>query len=84
MIKNESSPAVYGLFLEVELEGQALLGLYNLEGEAEAARAHYIALELQDFEYSMKELEAEREHLEDSVVVRRLALGQVPSWNFAA
>jgi hypothetical protein len=84
MIKNESSPAVYGLFLEVELEGQVLLGLYHLEGEARAARVHYISLELQDFKYSLKELEAERLHLEDSVVVRRLALGQVPSYRFAA
>jgi len=83
MIKNESSPAVYGLFLEVELEGQVLLGLYHLAGEATAARSHYIALELQDFKYSMKELEAERLHLEDAVAVRRLAMGQVPSYNFA-
>jgi hypothetical protein len=84
MIKNESSPAVYGLFLEVELEGQVLLGLYSLEGEAEAARSHYIALETKNFTYSLKELEAEWDHLEDSVVVRRLAMGQVPSYNFAA
>ena len=84
MNQEQSSPAVYGLFHEVEYEGQVLLGLYNLEGEAGAAQAHYIALQLEDFtDYTAEELQEEREYLQDCVVVRRLALGQVPSYNFA-
>jgi len=82
MIKNESSPAVYGLFFEVELEGQVLLGLYHLEGEAEAARSHYLALELEA--HCENQQSAARKYLEEAVVVRRLAMGQVPSYRFAA
>jgi hypothetical protein len=84
MNQERVSSAVYGLFYEVDYEGQSLLGLYNLEGEAEAARAHYIAIELEDFDFSAEEKEAERVHLERQVVVRRLAMGQVPSLRFAA
>ena len=83
MIKNEqSSSAVYGLFFEVEYEGQVLLGLYFLEGEAEAARQAYIADQLEDF--AADKQANEREYYESAVVVRRLAMGQVPSYKFAA
>jgi hypothetical protein len=82
MITNdEFAPAVYGLFYEVELEGQVLLGLYFLEGEAEAARQAYIAEQLQDF--PLDERDNERLYQEENTVVRRLAVGQVPSYNFA-
>ena len=78
MIKNEqSSSAVYGLFFEVELEGQVLLGLYYLEGEAGAARQRYMAHESAGHPAAQK-------HLEKAVVVRRLAMGQVPSYSFAS
>jgi hypothetical protein len=83
MIKNEqSSSAVYGLFFEVEYEGQVLLGLYFLEGEAEAARQAYIATQLEDF--SADERDDERPYYEVHTAVRRLAMGQVPSYNFSA
>ena len=83
MIKNEqSSSAVYGLFFEVEYEGQVLLGLYFLEGEAEAARQAYIATQLEDF--SEDERDDERPYYEVYTAVRRLAMGQVPSWTFSA
>jgi hypothetical protein len=81
-MSKQSSSAVYGLFFEVEYEGQVLLGLYNLESEAEAAREHYIALELQ--EHRENQQSAERKHLEKAVVVRRLAVGQEPSYSFAS
>ena len=83
MITNDqSSSAVYGLFFEVEYEGQVLLGLYFLEGEAEAARQAYIATQLEDFPGVQRP--AEQKYLEEHVVVRRLAVGQVPSYNFGA
>lgn len=83
MIKNEqSSSAVYGLFFEAAFEGQVLLGLYFLEGEAEAARQAYIATQLEDFPGVQRP--AEQASLEENVVVRRLAMGQVPSYNFGA
>jgi hypothetical protein len=76
-MSKQSSSAVYGLFFEVELEGQVLLGLYHLEGEAEAARQHYMADESAGDP-------AERKYLESSVVVRRLAVGHEPSYYFAS
>jgi hypothetical protein len=82
MITNESSTAVYGLFFEVELEGQVLLGLYSSWGSAEVARAHYIALELEA--HCENQQSAARKYLENAVVVRRLAVGQDPYYNFAA
>jgi hypothetical protein len=85
MNQAQSSSAVYGLFHEVEYEGQVLLGLYNLESEAEAARSHYISLELQDFtNLSSEELKEEQYRLKREVVVRRLAMGQVPDYHFSA
>lgn len=82
MIKNEQvSSAVYGLFFEEDF-GQVLLGLYFLEGEAEAARQAYIAEQLADFPED--EQANEREFYEEVVVVRRLAVGQAPRYNFAA
>ena len=81
MNQEQSSSAVYGLFFEQDYEGSALLGLYFLEGEAEAARQAYIAEQLADFPED--EQDDEREYYEHVVVVRRLAIGQVPSCNFA-
>ena len=83
MIKNEqSSSAVYGLFFEEDFEGQALLGLYFLEGEAETARQAYIADQLEAF--AVDKQAGPRDYYEHTVAVRRLAMGQVPSYNFAA
>jgi hypothetical protein len=84
MIKNETSSAVYGLFYNVDYESSSLLGLYFLEGEAEAARASYIATNLEQFGYSEDEMDAERESLERQVVIRKLAIGQTPDFYFAA
>ena len=72
---------MYGLFFEVEYEGQVLLGLYNLEFQAEAAREYYIAAEIAD--HPIQGVSAELDHLRKAVVVRRLAMGQVPDYNFA-
>lgn len=83
MNQEQVSSAVYGLFLEEDYEGSSLLGLYFLEGEAEAARQAYIAEQLEDFSAEKQEAFA-RDHYEHAVVVRRLAMGQVPSYKFAA
>ena len=80
-MKEQSSSSVYALFFDVEYEGQVLLGLYFLEGEAEAARQSYIAEQLEDF--SEDERKDERSDLEESTVIRRLSIGQVPSFRFA-
>ena len=82
MNQEQVSSAVYGLFFEEEYEGSSLLGLYFLEGEAEAARQAYIAEQLEDF--PEEDQANEREYYEHAVVVRRLAMGQVPSYKFAA
>lgn len=82
MIKNEQSSAVYGLFHEFEFEGQVLLGLYSLEGEAEAARDAYIAAEAAD--HPLEGISRMLDNLRRGVVVRRLAMGQVPDYRFAA
>ena len=85
MNQEQVSSAVYGLFLLEDYEGSTLLGLYFLEGEAEAARQAYIAEQLEDFSAEKQEQEAfARVHYEHAVVVRRLAMGQVPSYKFAA
>ena len=81
-MKEQSSSAVYGLFFEVEYEGQVLLGLYHLEGEAEAARQAYIADQLEDF--PLDERDNERLYQEENTVIQRLAVGQVPRHGFAA
>ena len=82
MIKNDqSSSAVYGLFDSVEFEGNILLGIYFLEGEAEAARAAYIDNEVSEYPQSMQA--RERNYREKSVVVKRLQAGLKPSVNFA-
>ena len=80
MIKNEPSSAVYGLFHE-DIALTVLLGLYNLEGEAEAARQHYITVEVADYNEDDQE-QARREHERDTYV-QRLAVGQLPSYRFA-
>ena len=83
MIKNEQSSAVYGLFHDIDFEGRFLLGLYFLEGEAEAAREAYIAAEIAKHP-SLEGTAEVLDYLRHGVVVRHLAMGQVPSFNFAA
>ena len=65
---------MYGLFLGRDHEGQSILGLYHLEGEAEAARQAYI-----------KEWCAgpQTKYLKGCVKIRRQEVGAPPSWNFA-
>ncbi len=68
---------MYGLFLDpwVTHGNYTLLGLYHLEGEAEAARQAYIQ--------SVERGVSETKFLEDRVKFRRLEVGAAPSWNFA-
>lgn len=73
--RTQTSSAMYGLFLEPEHEGYTLLGLYHLEGEAEAARQAYIA--------NVERGATETKYLEERVKFRRLEVGAAPSWNFA-
>ena len=82
MKQEQTSSAVYGVFFDEDYEGQVLMGLYTLEGEAEAAREAYIASEMRThcpLEGFSRELDRLREH----VVVRRLALGQVARYDFS-
>lgn len=81
-MNEQTSSAVYGLFYDVDYEGSNLLGIYFLEGEAEAARQAYIAEALEDFPTPLKG--TERPYYEVAVRVKRLAVGQAPSLNFAA
>jgi|LauGreDrversion4_2_1035121.scaffolds.fasta_scaffold630754_2 hypothetical protein len=85
MNQEQTSSAVYGVFFDVffdeDYEGQVLMGLYTLEGEAEAARDAYIASEMKM--YSLEGYSQELERLREHVVVRRLALGQVPRYDFS-
>ena len=73
--------AVYGLFEDMDYEGSTLLGVYFLEGEAEAAREAYIAEELAGFSVPLRG--TERPYYEQAIRVKRLATGQVPSLYFA-
>jgi hypothetical protein len=80
-MKNEqSSSAVYGVFFFYKA-CPSLLGLYLLEGEAEAARQAYIAEQMKD--HPIQGFTEEIDCLRDATVVRRLQLGQVPSYNFS-
>jgi len=81
MNQEQTSSAVYGVFFDEDYEGQVLMGLYFLEGEAEAARDAYIASEMKM--YSLEGYSQELERLREHVVVRRLALGQVPRYDFS-
>jgi len=81
MNQEQTSSAVYGVFFSEDYEGQVLMGLYTLEGEAEAAREAYIASEMKM--YSLEGYSRELERLRESVVVRRLALGQVARYDFS-
>lgn len=77
MIKNEqSSSAVYGLFYDVPYEASSLLGVYFLAGEAEAARAAYIAKEVEDGE--------DEEWMAESTRVVCLQVGLPADLNFAS
>jgi hypothetical protein len=82
MMNEQSSPVVYGLFFEVEFKGQVLLGLYFLEGEAQAAREAYIAKRTS--EIAFPNLRATEEHyLQAATFIRPLLIGQVASYDFA-
>lgn len=74
-----NTTSVYGLFLD-DIDGMTLLGIYFLEGEAAAARAHYIAEQVSDFAADKQEW-AQNEY-EHSVVIKPLAAGQTPSARF--
>jgi hypothetical protein len=80
MIKNDqSSSVVYGLFLEDD-EATVLLGIYFLEGEAEAAREHWIELEVTQF--PSRQHDWARRHYNTAVFITKLPVGQTPSFNF--
>jgi hypothetical protein len=64
-MKEQTSSVVYGLFIDLSFEGPFLLGLYFLEGEAEAARKDYIA----------RQVEIARQRYEKSTVIKRLEVG---------
>lgn len=81
MKQEQTSSAVYGVFFSEDYEGQVLMGLYSLEGEAEAAREAYIASDMEMCPAESYSRELER--LRESVVVRRLALGQVARYDFS-
>lgn len=76
-MKNEqTSSVVYGLFYDVPYEGQNLLGIYFLEGEAAAARDAYIATQVSGVHPS--QLQDELDYYEGRTTVRRLRAGQPP------
>jgi hypothetical protein len=76
-MKNEqTSSVVYGLFYDMPYEGQNLLGIYFLEGEATAARDAYIATQVSGVDPS--QLQSELDYYGDHTVVRHLRTGQPP------
>jgi hypothetical protein len=79
MMNNQSSSAVYGLFLEGD-EGNILLGIYFLEGEAVAARAQYIEEEVSDFDPN--NAAQVRKTYEATVYVAQLPVGSKPDFYF--
>jgi hypothetical protein len=79
MMNNQSSSAVYGLFLEGD-EDNILLGIYFLEGEAVAARAQYIDDEVSDFDPD--NAAQVRETYEATVYVAQLSVGSKPDFYF--
>ena len=81
MTPEQTASAVYGVFFSEDYEGQVLMGLYTLEGEAEAAREAYIASAMET--HSLEGYSQELDRLRESVVVRRLALGQVARYDFS-
>ena len=78
-LNNQSSSAVYGLFVEGD-EGDILLGIYFLEGEAIAARAHYIDEEVTDFDPD--NAAQVRKTYEATVYVAQLSVGSKPDFYF--
>ena len=83
MKQEQTSSAVYGVFFDEDYEGQVLMGLYSLEGEAEAAREAYIASDMEMCPSEAYSQEFGLDYLREHVVVRRLALGQVPRYDFS-
>ena len=80
MIKNESSPAVYGLFFD-DVVSEYLIGIYFLEGEAEAARQAYVDQRV--LEYDPIHKDQVRVNYQEATIIRRLAVGQPASLRFA-
>jgi hypothetical protein len=81
MTTKPTSSAVYGVFFSEDYEGQVLMGLYSLEGEAEAAREAYIAADMKLCPAESYSRELER--LRKSVVVRRMDLGQPARYDYS-
>jgi hypothetical protein len=79
MMNNQSSSVVYGLFLDDD-EATVLLGIYFLEGEAEAARAQYIEEEVSGFQ--PKQHAFARKHYDTAVYVAQLPVGSKPDFYF--
>lgn len=72
---------VYGVFFRLPDEGLDLLGLYFLEGEAEAARAAYIDEAVKSFvdehgnDFSKKEIDEEQEFFTKQTIIQTLPVG---------
>ena len=81
-MKNEqSSSTVYGVFNDDEERGYDLLGIYFLEGEAEAARQAYIAEASSRTTYSAEAQARLRRYWDAAVVVRCIQVGLPPKKN---
>ena len=78
-MNNQSSTAVYGLFLEGD-EGDILLGLYSSRGSADVARQEYIEEEVSDFDPN--NAAQVRKTYEATVYVAQLPVGSKPDFYF--
>ena len=72
---------VYGVFFQVPYEGAELLGLYFLEGEAEAARDVYIDKSIKAFVdeegdlVTQQDIASELEFYKEQTIVKMLPVG---------
>jgi hypothetical protein len=72
---------VYGVFFQVPYEGAELLGLYFLEGEAEAARDVYIDESIMAFVdeqgdlVTKQDIASELRYYQDNTIVKMLPVG---------
>lgn len=77
MIKNEqSSSTVYGVFTDDEERGYDLLGIYFLEGEAEAARQAYVIEAASRTKYNAEAYTRMLAFWDTIVVVRPIPVGR--------
>ena len=74
MMKEQSSTTMYGVVYDVPYESSVLLGLYFLQGEAEAALEHYIA--------EQSEIGEEEDWYRENSRVVPLVVGQPANFNF--